>query len=420
MKNFKLLTILLIFISLIISLYALNNGLALTPPMGWLTWERFRCNIDCVKDPENCISEHLIKKQADRLVKDGYLALGYEYVIIDDCWLATTRDNQTHQLQPDPIRFPNGIKALADYVHSKGLKFGIYEDYGTKTCAGYPGSMDFLQLDAQTFASWGVDYLKFDGCNSNSLQMNKGYPEMSNYLNKTGRPILFSCEWPLYDHLVGYERVSQYCNTWRNWLDVDDKFDSVYGIIDYYATKQGEFSKHQGPGAFNDPDMLVIGNYGLTVGQSRTQMAMWSLLAAPLIMSTDLTTIQPWAKDILQNRNLIAINQDKLGKMGIKFLLAYPDIDVWHKHLDNYKTAFVMINMKPFPYPTQFNVSLINLGLFDYINYNIYETFTGKLINRFSYNDTLNISINPHGDVFAFWAEPVRSKLEKIKKYSFL
>jgi alpha-N-acetylgalactosaminidase len=119
--------------------YGLDNGLALTPPMGWLTWERFRCNIDCDNDPENCIGERLIKEQADRLVADGYLDLGYEYIIIDDCWLSPKRDQNTGRLQPDPKRFPSGIKALADYVHSKGLKFGIYEDYGFLTCAGYPG-----------------------------------------------------------------------------------------------------------------------------------------------------------------------------------------------------------------------------------------------------------------------------------------
>ena len=139
------------------NIQALDNGLARTPPMGWMTWQRFRCNTDCKNDPENCISEHLVREMADKLVEDGYLASGYEYIIVDDCWLSHTRDPVTNKLQPDPKRFPSGIRKLADYVHSKGLKFGIYEDYGTLTCGGYPGSIDHLELDANTFAEWYVN-----------------------------------------------------------------------------------------------------------------------------------------------------------------------------------------------------------------------------------------------------------------------
>jgi alpha-N-acetylgalactosaminidase len=139
--GFKLISLLIAIFHHLNLTYGLNNGLALTPPMGWLTWERFRCNIDCENDPKNCIGERLIKEQADRMVADGFLELGYEYIMLDDCWLAEKRDENTGRLQPDPKRFPSGIKALADYVHSKGLKFGIYEDYGFLTCAGYPGIM---------------------------------------------------------------------------------------------------------------------------------------------------------------------------------------------------------------------------------------------------------------------------------------
>ena len=134
---------------------------------------------------------------ADRLVNDGYLAAGYEYIIVDDCWLSMSRDSQ-NRLQPDPKRFPSGIRALADYVHSLGLKFGIYEDYGTKTCGGYPGSIDHLELDAKTFAEWTVDYLKLDGCYADIKSMEDGYPLMGKYLNETGRPIVYSCSWPAY------------------------------------------------------------------------------------------------------------------------------------------------------------------------------------------------------------------------------
>jgi len=138
---------------------ALDNGLARTPPMGWLAWERFRCNTDCENDPHNCISERLFMQMADLVISDGYYDAGYRYINIDDCWLAHERDRRG-KLQPDATRFPSGIKALGDYVHSKGLKFGIYEDYGNYTCAGYPGILGHLKEDADTFESWGVDYVK--------------------------------------------------------------------------------------------------------------------------------------------------------------------------------------------------------------------------------------------------------------------
>jgi hypothetical protein len=146
---------------------------------------------------------------ADRMVEDGYLDAGYSYIIIDDCWLSHQRDPDTNRLQPDPDRFPSGIPALAHYVHSKGLKFGIYEDCGSLTCAGYPGSIDHLELDANTFAEWEIDYLKFDGCYANVSLLDEGYPKMSYYLNQTGRPIVYSCEWPLYEvsHHVSNEYI---------------------------------------------------------------------------------------------------------------------------------------------------------------------------------------------------------------------
>lgn len=146
---------------------ALNNGLALTPPMGWLSWERYRCDIDCTNDPDNCISENLYKAMADHLAADGYLAVGYEYVNIDDCWAEKMRDFATDQLIPDRQRFPSGMRALADYVHAKGLKLGIYGDWGTFTCGGYPGTLGYAEVDAKTFANWTIDSLKLDGCNAN-------------------------------------------------------------------------------------------------------------------------------------------------------------------------------------------------------------------------------------------------------------
>ncbi|NXT86210.1 AGAL galactosidase, partial [Zapornia atra] len=219
-------------------------------------------------------------------------------------------------------------------VHSKGLKLGIYSDVGNKTCAGFPGSYNHYDLDAQTFASWGVDLLKFDGCNSGTLELlAEGYRHMSLALNKTGRSIVYSCEWPFYLRPLkqpNYTEIKQYCNHWRNFFDVYDSWSSIKSILDWTALHQDSIVKIAGPGGWNDPDMasrvtrhlcfpvtqLVIGNFGLSQDQAVTQMAMWAIMAAPLFMSNDLRHISPEAKRLLQNREVIAINQDPLGRQG--------------------------------------------------------------------------------------------------------
>ncbi|XP_072040656.1 alpha-N-acetylgalactosaminidase-like isoform X15 [Amphiura filiformis] len=315
---------------------ALDNGLARTPPMGWLAWERFRCNVNCTADPKNCVSEKLFMEMADRLVEDGYKDAGYEYVNIDDCWMAKQRD-ANNKLYADPERFPSGIKGLADYMHKKGLKLGIYLDYGTKTCGGYPGSLDYLELDAKTIADWGVDMLKMDGCYADVKTMKTGYPQMTKYLNATGRPILFSCSWPDYERGAGipinYTLVAENCNIWRNYVDIQDSWQSVLSIIDYYAKEQDTLVPVAGPGNFNDPDMLIIGDFSLSVEQAKAQMAMWAILAAPLLMSNDLRTITPEYRDILLNKDVIAISQDNAGIMG-KRVLQDGDVDIWTRHLE--------------------------------------------------------------------------------------
>ena len=195
----KALLTLFIACSLTSLVTSLDNGLARTPPMGWLSWERFRCVIDCKTYPDTCISEKLYMAMGDELVKNGYRDLGYVYVNIDDCWAENTRDNVTKELRADHVRFPHGIQWLADYMHQRGLKLGIYADYGAFTCGGYPGSLGYLDIDAQTFAKWGVDSVKFDGCFSDARTDKVGYPAFGKALNKTGHPMLYSCEWPLYE-----------------------------------------------------------------------------------------------------------------------------------------------------------------------------------------------------------------------------
>ncbi|KAH0631011.1 hypothetical protein JD844_004473 [Phrynosoma platyrhinos] len=259
---------------------ALENGLARRPPMGWLHWERFLCQTDCRQEPQRCISEQLFMQMADLMVSDGWKDAGYQYLCIDDCWMAPTRDKQG-KLQPDPKRFPSGIGKLADYVHSKGLKLGIYADVGNKTCAGFPGSYGYYELDADTFANWGVDLLKFDGCNFGTLER----------LTEECLPS------------PNYTEIKQYCNYWRNYADIYDAWSSIKNVLDWTSSHQDSIVDVAGPGGWNDPDMLVIGNFGLSWDQQITQMALWAIMAAPLLMSNDLRQISSQAKVLLQNKD---------------------------------------------------------------------------------------------------------------------
>ncbi|CAF3756226.1 unnamed protein product [Adineta steineri] len=398
---------------------SLENGLLRQPPMGWLTWQRFRCVTDCDAFPDTCISEKLIRTQAQLLVQGGYLAAGYEYIIIDDCWLNMTR-SADGLLQPDNKRFPSGIRALSDYVHSLGLKFGIYEDYGTETCAGYPGILGHLSVDAETFASWKVDYLKLDGCNADIKDFDTGYPAMEDALNATGVPIAYSCSWPAYQEFdkmkPNYSAIAHSCNLWRNWADIDDSWESVYSIIQWFGDNQDRLSPYHGPGHWNDPDMLVIGNYGLSPGQSRAQMALWSIMAAPLILSVDLRTINDWARDILLNKNLIAINQDPLGAMGRRILKLDGNVEVWSKPLQDDRTAFVALFPQPYGTPIRMSIKLSDLGLGRYQDYDLFELFHGDFLGKHHYTDAYNFTINPSGDVHAFYAESAEPKTKFHKK----
>ncbi|XP_054647464.1 alpha-galactosidase A isoform X1 [Dunckerocampus dactyliophorus] len=336
---------------------ALDNGLARTPTMGWLHWERFMCNIDCDSDPENCISERLFMQMADVMVDEGWREAGYQYVCIDDCWMHSSRDARS-RLQADPGRFPGGIKKLADYVHAKGLKLGIYADVGKTTCAGYPGSLGHYDTDAQTFAEWEVDLLKFDGCSMDWTLLGQGYVNMSKALNRTGRPILYSCEWPLYEcrfQKPDYTAIGETCNQWRNLPDVYDSWSSIKSILDWTAMNQDVVVPSAGPGGWNDPDMLVIGNFGLSSDQEESQMALWAIMAAPLLMSNDLRAISPRSKQLLQNRHIIGISQDPLGKQG--YCTAKVDsFEVWERPLSNGRLAIAVLNRQEIGGPRKFSL----------------------------------------------------------------
>ncbi|XP_059202138.1 alpha-galactosidase A isoform X2 [Centropristis striata] len=337
---------------------ALDNGLALLPPMGWLHWERFMCNTDCDTDPDNCISERLYMQMADVMAKEGWKEAGYQYVCIDDCWPSHQRDAQG-RLQADPKRFPGGIKKLADYVHSKGLKLGIYADVGKNTCAGYPGSLGYYETDAQTFADWEVDLLKFDGCYMDWKLLGEGYINMSKALNKTGRSILYSCEWPLYEwpfQQPNYTAIRETCNSWRNYADVYDSWSSVKSITAWTNDHEEVIVPAAGPGGWNDPDMLVIGNFGLSHDQQESQMALWAIMAAPLLVSNDLRDICPRSKELLQNRHIISISQDPLGQQG-RCTAKRDSFEVWERTLSKNRQAVAVFNKQEIGGPRRFSLA---------------------------------------------------------------
>ena len=280
-----------------------------TPPMGWNSWPGYGCGV----------TESVVKAAADAMASDGLAGAGYKYVNIDDCWQDTARDAQG-KLQSNPTRFPSGIKALADYVHAKGLKLGIYEDAGTSTCGGYPGSLGHETTDAQTFADWGVDYLKYDNCNAGGTTARTRYTTMQSALRSTGRPIVFSlCNW-------GQESVwtwgSTVGNLWRTTADVRDSW--TYMINN--ANQNMNYAAYAGPGlGWNDPDMLEIGgpvgsgtlDTGMTPAEWRTQFSLWAEMASPLMMGNRLTSTTPSSQlDVLGNTDVIAVDQDPLGHQG--------------------------------------------------------------------------------------------------------
>eukprot|EP00823_Brevimastigomonas_motovehiculus_P007914 TRINITY_DN70_c0_g1_i1.p1 TRINITY_DN70_c0_g1~~TRINITY_DN70_c0_g1_i1.p1 ORF type:complete len:524 (-),score=120.74 TRINITY_DN70_c0_g1_i1:421-1992(-) len=283
----------------LVQAWALDNGLGRTPQMGWNSWNKFACNIN----------EKLIRDTIDALVSKGFRDAGYEYVNLDDCW-QISRDATTHEIIADAKAFPSGIKALADYAHSKGMKFGLYSDAGYKTCAGRPGSLGYESYDANTYAKWTVDYLKYDNCNTDGSIPEKRYPPMRDALNKTGRPIFFSmCEWGVDDPAKWSMAVG---NSWRTTGDISDSFSSMTTIID----KNDVWAAYAGPGGWNDPDMLEIGNGGMTIAEEEAHMALWSLSKAPLLIGCDVVNARNASLELLKNPEAIAINQDKMGYQG--------------------------------------------------------------------------------------------------------
>lgn len=341
--------ILLVLVAFICSTTAYSqkfDNLALTPPMGWNSWNKFGCDVN----------EKLIRETADAMISSGMKDAGYQYVVIDDCWHGD-RDRQGF-IHPDPTRFPSGMKALADYIHSKGLKLGIYSDAGAKTCGGRPGSRGHEYQDARTYAEWGIDYLKYDWCNTEGLKAEGAYTTMRDALYASGRPIVFSlCEW---GDNKPWEWGKNIGHLWRTTGDIYACWDcevnhgtwSSWGIM-RILDKQKDLRSHAGRGHWNDPDMMEVGN-GMSVNEDRAHFAMWSMLAAPLIAGNDLRNMSQETSEILTNKEIVAVNQDSLGIQGFKYLTEN-NLETWLKPLQGGDWAVCFLNRGIAPQEVEFD-----------------------------------------------------------------
>lgn len=321
------------------------EGLALTPPMGWNSWNTFAGRIN----------EQVVRETAEAMIRNGMRDAGYTYIVIDDTWSLKQRDDDGN-LVADPEKFPSGMKALGDWLHAHGFKFGIYSCAGRMTCGGYPGSWGHEFQDARTFASWGVDYLKYDWCYTETADARDAYKRIRDALYAAGRPVVLSiCEWGT---SRPWEWAQDVGHLWRTTGDIYDSYDGRKGwemgwklILDlqYDLVKSSMgpdgIAQYAGPGHWNDPDMMEVGSAGLTFAESRAHFGLWAILAAPLMAGNDVRNMSDDIRALLTDPDVIAINQDKLGKQGYR-VLAEPsnNIEIWVRELENKEWAVALLN----------------------------------------------------------------------------
>lgn len=311
------------------------NGLAQTPPMGWNSWNKFACNVN----------EKTVRSVADAMVATGMRDAGYQYVVIDDCWHGQRDENGF--ITWDRERFPSGMKALGDYIHSKGLKFGIYSDAGAKTCGGRPGSQGHEYQDAITYARWGVDYLKYDWCQTGSRNAEEAYALMADALRSTGRDVVLSiCEWGQNKPWLWASKIG---NLWRTTGDIWDSFGEKHPEHDWshnmlsIVDQNAPLWPYAGPGHWNDPDMLEVGNGGMSTTEYRSHFSLWAMMAAPLMAGNDVANMDAATRDILLNKEVIAVDQDPLGRQGRR-VRDEGDLEVWARPLADGGRAVLLFN----------------------------------------------------------------------------
>lgn len=359
-------------------------GMAPTPPMGWNSWNAFGLDIN----------SKIVMAVADSMGAKGMTDAGYQYIVIDDGWQIDRDENGV--IIADSSRFPEGIRFLADYVHSKGLKFGIYTCCGTKTCGGRPGSFGYEMIDAKTYADWGVDYIKEDWCFTDGLDTRVQYQIMSDAIQATGRPMLLSlCEW-------GVSRPWEWAKgvgaMWRTTSDIQDCFDCVrnWGGAGWVPLldQNADLSPYAGPGHWNDPDMLEVGNNALTPVECRSHFAMWCMLAAPLIAGNNISTMNDTIRDILTAPEIIAIDQDPLGIQGTR-LRNEAGLQVWQKPLHDGSIAVALLNLTDVPVPM--SVSLEEIGFKKDISSSVRDLWNRKDLSEI--RDAFSAEVEPHGVV---------------------
>ena len=366
-----------------------GNTLAKTPPMGWNSWNKFACNV----------SEDMIRQTADAMVSSGMKDAGYQYVVIDDCWQVERDANGN--IVADGKRFPSGIKALADYVHGKGLKFGLYSDAGTKTCQGRPGSRGYEFQDARQYAAWGVDYLKFDWCDTSTQDARSSYELMRAALDGSGRAIVFSiCEWGTSKPWLWANGVG---NLWRTTGDISDRWEGKVkwpngdccsnGMTEILDEQVG-LASYAGPGHWNDPDMLEVGNGGMTVTEYRAHFSLWAMLAAPLIAGNDLRDMKPEIRDILTQKEVIAVDQDGAGKEGRR-VWKDGNLEVWSKPLQDGSRAVVLFNRGT--EDKKISVEWQDLGYPSHLSAKVRDLWQSKDLG--DYKGTFSASVGPHSVV---------------------
>ncbi len=304
---------------------ALTDGLAPTPPMGWNSWNRFG----------PFVSDQLVRETADALIASGMRDAGYRYVVVDDAWEGSLRSDDGN-LEPNLWRFPN-MKGLAAYLHGRGLRFGLYTCAGDRTCQGYPGSRGREFVDARRFASWDVDLMKVDWCHTAGLDARAAYATWSEAISATRRPMVLSiCEW---GRNKPWEWAGRAGHLWRTSHDIADRWDSLIDIVDRQAT----LADFAGPDHWNDPDMLEVGNGGMTDAEYRAHFSLWAILAAPLMAGNDVRSMTDATRAILTAPEVIAVDQDALGKQGLRVDRSN-GVDVWARGLADGGRAVVLLN----------------------------------------------------------------------------
>ncbi|WP_209648323.1 NPCBM/NEW2 domain-containing protein [Kibdelosporangium banguiense] len=358
--------------------------------MGFNNWNTTNCRAE--------FNEKMVMDTADIFVSRGLKDAGYEYVNIDDCWAKTSRNAQGN-LEPDPVRFPRGIKFVADYVHSKGLKFGIYTSAGTKTCntAGFPGGLNNEQRDANLFASWGVDYLKYDNCNNQGVDAKQRYTKMRDALAATGRPIVFSiCEW---GQNKPWEWAQNVGNLWRTTGDINDSYSKMVDIF----KKNLPLAQYAKPGAWNDPDMLEVGNGGMTATEYRSHFSLWAIMAAPLLIGADLRKVNTENFTTLLNKDVIAVDQDTLGIQGKQISLSSNKY-VISKQLSNGDYAVVLFNNNSSAQTISTTASAIGIG--SSTSYNLKDLWSKSTQTT---TGAISASVPAHGTVMYRVSKGVRT-----------